>query len=168
MTRSFPSKKFAIAVSMLVLAACSRAQLGLPRVASSSVSPNGLYVVELRNEPTIDPPEQSLWLGRRDGGFRKLAGVASDSPPWKGPGAWSPDSSLFAFAVSTKLVVVESATATVRHSEWLIPRTDFTRRAASGISRVEFDAGSSAVIVELCGESARDCGDERLVRLSAM
>jgi len=48
-------------------AGCSSYQLGLPRVAAARQSPDGHYRAIVRNHPSIDPPEQSLWLGADDG-----------------------------------------------------------------------------------------------------
>lgn len=144
------------ACALALVAGCSAEDLGYPRVASASQSPNLRYTVEIRNHPTIDPPEQSLWIGETNGRLRYVAGVASDTV-WGGPVAWSQDSSLFAFVVASKIVVVEPSTGAVRLEQWLIPREDHVSRSRNEIRYIGFAQDSSAVVAQICTRQTPRC-----------
>lgn len=144
------------ACALALVAGCSAEDLGYPRVASASQSPDLRYTVEIRNHPTIDPPEQSLWIGETNGQLRYVAGVASDTG-WSGPCAWSQDSSLFAFVVGAKVVVVEPTTGAVRLEQWLIHREDHVSRSRNEIRYIGFAQDSSAVVAQICTRQKLTC-----------
>jgi hypothetical protein len=55
---------------------CSGSQLGFPRVPVRAVSPDGRHVAFVRNHPSVDPPDQTLWLGDANGDAKEVARLA--------------------------------------------------------------------------------------------
>ncbi len=76
-------------VTSLLLTACGREVLGLPRASISVASPDQSAVAFVRNHPTIDPPAQSLWL-RDEHGETQLRQLAPDFD-WCNTIVWSGD-----------------------------------------------------------------------------
>jgi hypothetical protein len=111
---------FILVVWCLSGAGCARAQLGLPRTPVSVASPDGTMTAYVRNHPNIDPPSQSLWLRRADGGDVKLVALSGDHD-WCNLIVWSADSSRVGFLVQdAKLAIVDAATARVEGWTWLV------------------------------------------------
>ena len=130
-----------------------KAELGLPRVDSRFTAPSGGFVAEVRNHVSIDPPEQSLWVGPVGGRLVRVAGVASDTT-WDGPCAWSLDSSAFAFMVGDELNVVTS------RGEGILVRHRLTQVVEGGDREirdlvVSTDSGEMSLV--LCGTSNGSC-----------
>lgn len=91
-----------------VIFGCSRAQLGIPRVAMSVASPVGAYAAVVRNHPEFDPPNQSLHLVV-DGAPRLVAKLAADNESCRAV-AWARDGSAVAFVVegqARRIVLVD-------------------------------------------------------------
>jgi len=106
---------------LLATSACSREQLGLPRVALEVASPDGRKVASVRNHPEIDPPNQSLWLKRADGERVEVAKLGADQD-WCKTIVWSADSSRVGYLVQdARLVVADSASGEVVFDRWLVP-----------------------------------------------
>lgn len=104
----------------ILAAGCSKADLGLPRVALEAESPDGRYVALVRNHPAIDPPSQSLRIGRRGESPRLVRRLAEDMD-WCDTIAWSADSSTAAFVVrGARLLVVEAATGETVFDDWVV------------------------------------------------
>jgi hypothetical protein len=100
--------------------ACSRAQLGLPRVPVEAASPDGSRLAFVRNHPTIDPPAQSLWLRGADGKETKLRRLADDLG-WCHTIVWSGDGTRVAFLVEdAQLVLVDARTDRLVLERWLV------------------------------------------------
>src|SRR5215204_5468525 len=101
-----------VALAGLVLsAACTAEQLGLPRVPVRAVSPDGRDVAFVRNHPELDPPNQSLWLGPIDGRAVQVQRVPPDAW-WCDRISWAADSSRVAFVVADAVVqLYEAASA---------------------------------------------------------
>ena len=107
-------------VLMATVTACSRAQLGLPRVPVESPSPDGSRLAFVRNHPTIDPPAQSLWLRGADGNETKLRRLVDDLG-WCHTIVWSGDGTRVAFLVEdAQLVLVDALTDRIALERWLV------------------------------------------------
>ena len=122
-------KRLSMAVVLLALAACDAKMLGIPPVAVSAKSPDGRYVAFVRNHPTIDPPEQSIWLGGTQ--IERLGGDVD----WCRRIVWSDDSSRVAYLIQdARLVVVDARSAKPVASVWLVPHDAYpTSHAAECI-----------------------------------
>src|SRR5688572_10712208 len=96
----------AVVLASMICVACISEK---PRVELTIPSPDKQFVVELHNEPTIDPPQQVLRIGRSGGLMHRVKTVSTDGPRWRGPSAWSDDSHRFAFAVVNRDVYVVDA-----------------------------------------------------------
>ena len=91
------------------------AMLHGPKTVLSVPSPDGEYLAYVEDSPSIDPPNQSLWIERIDKiRFMLIAGLAGDVDFIKEV-AWSPDSQIVVFHSKDYL------TAT-RVSDWLTVR----------------------------------------------
>jgi hypothetical protein len=102
----------------LFTARCDQKQLGLPRVALSVTSPDGRAVAFVRNHPSIDPPEQSVWLSV-DGRARRLRRLGSDSD-WCSKIVWSADGSTVGFLVQdARLLTFDRASGQFVSEKWL-------------------------------------------------
>lgn len=99
-------------------AACTTAQLGLPRSPVAVDSPDGLAVAYVRNRASLDPPDQSIWL-RRDGRAMEVKRLAPDQD-WCSRIVWSADSSTVAFLIQDlRLVTVDALSARIVSEQWL-------------------------------------------------
>ena len=100
-------------------AACSRSQLGLPRMPLSLVSPDGRFVAFVRNHPDIDPPSQSIWVGPVNGGATMVKRLGADMD-WCNTIVWSADSSTVSFLVQdAKLVTADARQVRMISEQWL-------------------------------------------------
>jgi hypothetical protein len=99
-------------VSILLLVmpmpGCSRLQWGFPRIALEVPSPDGRFIAYVRNHPSLDPFEQSLWVETKDGRSVQVALVPPDAW-WCNQIAWSGDSRRVAFVVANAVVQVYEA-----------------------------------------------------------
>ena len=103
-----------MAIVLLAFAACH------PRIGVSAKSPDSRYVAYVRNHPTIDPPEQSIWLGETQ--IERLGGDTD----WCNTIVWSADSARVAYLIQdARLVVVDAKTAKPVTSLWLVPRDGY-------------------------------------------
>ncbi|HEU5162243.1 MAG TPA: hypothetical protein VFV54_03765 [Thermoanaerobaculia bacterium] len=105
-------------LSFLALTGCNQDQLGLPRVPVSVAAPNGGAVAFVRNHPSIDPPEQSIWL-EVDGNATKIKTLGPDSD-WCNRIVWSADGSTVAFLVQdARLITIDRASRRIVTEKWL-------------------------------------------------
>lgn len=102
------NKAGVLPVLLLFVASCSQTQLGLPRVAVQATSPDGQYAAFVRNHPSPDPPDQSLWLGRAGGSPTRLVRLSPDAQ-WSDEIVWSEDSRRVAFVINDAVVQVYEA-----------------------------------------------------------
>ncbi len=93
----------AAVVSAVMVLGCSGSQLGFPRVPVRAVSPDGRHVAFVRNHPSVDPPDQTLWLGDANGDAKEVARLAPDAM-WSDRIVWSADSRRVAFVVADAIV----------------------------------------------------------------
>jgi hypothetical protein len=99
--------------------ACTREQLGLPRVPVSVTSPDGRFVAFVRNHPNVDPPAQSIWLQSTGASAAKLKALGGDSD-WCDRIVWSADSSTVSYLVQgARLITVDALTGRVLSEQWL-------------------------------------------------
>src|SRR5688572_24828583 len=127
------AKRFVAASGLSVLSvaglslagACSRAELGLPRVAASAVSPDGRHRAFVRNHASIDPPAQSLWLSSEGGGTTQVRKLSEDQD-WCRVIAWAGDSQSVGFLVQdARLIVLDAVTRRTRADRWLVAQDDY-------------------------------------------
>jgi hypothetical protein len=111
----------AVAGLVLLTSSCNLnpRNFGLPRTAVSVVSPDGQYIAKVRNHPCIDPPCQSLWVGRMGGAERQLRRLGEDSD-WCLTVVWSADNRTAAFLIQdARLVTVDAPSGLVLSEMWL-------------------------------------------------
>jgi hypothetical protein len=108
------------AVAVLLLsAACSREQLGLPRIPVSATSPDGRFVAYVRNHPNLDPPSQTIWLKAVGRSAVKLRALGPDSD-WCNTVVWSADSSTVSYLVQdARLITADARAERVVSEHWL-------------------------------------------------
>ena len=100
-------------------AACSARQLGFPRTQVSATSPDDNHLAFVRNHPDIDPPSQSIWVGRQGAQPRLIRQLGPDSD-WCNTIVWAPDSSTVAFLIQdARLITVDASSQTVISDKWL-------------------------------------------------
>lgn len=141
-----------------VEAACSRQQLGVPRDAVSRVSPDRRYRALVRNHPSIDPPEQSLWLEAGDGGAASQIQKLSGDQDWCNVIEWAGDSRAVAFLVQdARLILVESAARQVRIDRWLVAQDGYPPTQA--VSELVLSRDGSSVRFRACRRATGTCVD---------
>ena len=113
-------RKAAIILLVINCLACSKAQLGLPRTPHSKESPDGRFVAFVRNHITVDPPDQSIWVGHAGASPRKIERLSADMD-WCSTIEWSADSSTVAFVIrGGRLRVVDAANGRTLFNEWIV------------------------------------------------
>ena len=103
----------AIILGMVITPACSRQQLGFPRVPVQAESPDGRFSAFVRNHPNIDPSDQTLWLQSSSGRAVKVGQVPPDAW-WCDRIVWSADSRRVAFVIADAIVQVHDAHTSAR------------------------------------------------------
>lgn len=103
----------------LVVCACLFFGACVARPVVTIKSPDGRFVAEVRDQPCIDGPCQSIWVGEVDGELRRIRKLGEDSD-WCDTIVWSADGSIAAFLIQgARLVSVEVATGRVVSDLWL-------------------------------------------------
>lgn len=147
----------ALVLLAVALAGCQPTTLGLPRVHASAASPDGRFVAAVRNHPTMDPPDQSLWLEPAGGSARMVLRLSADQD-WCDTIVWAPDSSLVGFLIQdARLVVARPATGQVVFDAWLVDRLGAYPPAFKAVD-VAFLPGASGVAFRACPRPRGDCG----------
>jgi hypothetical protein len=101
---------------------CSKRQLGLPRVPLSSTSPDGRFVAQVHNHLSVDPPDQSIWIGSPHGTLRQIEHLGPDSD-WCNTIVWSADSSTVAYLIQdARLRVVRAGSSATVFNNWIVER----------------------------------------------
>jgi hypothetical protein len=115
---------FLMVVSLLTMA-CDRELLGLPRVPVSVPSPDGRAVAFVRNHPTIDGPDQSVWLVEGEGAAKQIRRLGGDID-WCNTIVWSADGSTVGFLIQdARLLTVDRRSMTVISEKWLVENRDY-------------------------------------------
>jgi len=147
----------AICLGMGLAGGCSRADLGRPRVAASEASPDGRYRAFVRNHPSIDPPNQSLWLASDVAGTFQIRKLSEDED-WCRTIAWAGDSQSVAFLVQdAHLVVVDVVTHRIRVDRWLVPQQDYP--PSQEVRNVSLSHDGSIVRFTACSRGRDVCAD---------
>lgn len=154
-----PSLAAALSV-LAVMAGCSAAECGLPRIQLSSRSPDGKFVALVRNHPNIDPPDQSLHLETAAGKnlwARKLSG----DQDWCNVVAWSADSRTVAFLVQdARLLVVDAPTGGLRLDRWLADQDGYPPSHA--VTDLSLSADGASARFQVCRRASGECSDWRV------
>lgn len=142
----------------LVICACEKTQLGIPRVAMTVASPVSAYAAVVRNHPEFDPPNQSLHLVV-NGAPRLVARLAADNESCRAI-AWARDGSAVAFVVEGQarrivLVDLESGQAGPVVSAHAVTAGELNA-ASFDTLRVDRRAGQTSFAI--CS-STGECGD---------
>ncbi len=145
------------ATGLGLTAACSRAQVGLPRVAASAASPNGRYRAFVRNHPNIDPPAQSLWLSSDVDGGAQVRTLSEDQD-WCHVIAWAGDSQSVAFLVQdARLIVVDAVTRRTRADRWLVAQDGYP--PSQMVTELALSHDGMSVRFKECGRATASCRD---------
>ena len=107
------TRALAVAGMAVALAGCSHRQWGLPRVAMSATSPDGRWVAFARNHVSIDPPEQTIWLGPTAGRAVELRKLGPDTEEISAI-VWSADSRRVGFLTNDAILGVYEADTRAR------------------------------------------------------
>jgi hypothetical protein len=100
--------------------ACSEENLGIPRTPLAQESPDGHFVAFVRNHLSIDPPNQSIWVGKVGGPMTRVEKLFEDMD-WCSTIAWSADSSTVAFVIRRgRLRVVDAASGNSMFNDWVV------------------------------------------------
>lgn len=143
------SRSTAAVLLAFALAGCEPATLGLPRVHASAASPDGRFVAAVRNHPTLDPPDQSLWLEPVGGPARMMLRLSADQD-WCDTIIWAPDSTLVGFLIQeARLVVVRPESGRITFDAWLLD--------PSGAYPPPQQATDLAFLPDLSGVAFRPC-----------
>ncbi|MBM3888312.1 MAG: hypothetical protein FJ388_04205 [Verrucomicrobia bacterium] len=136
---------------------------GQPSIAVSSKSPDGRYIALVRNHPSFDPPNQSLWVGRADGDPQKVRHLDEDID-WCNQIVWSADSSAVAFLVQdARLMVVDAATGEIRFDRWLVKHADYPTRDM--VKDLSLSADGSEARFRTCLRKGGTSSDWQTVKL---
>lgn len=138
--------------------------VGGSRLIKLAFSPNGDWVALVRAHASIDPPNESLWLGPSEGPQVKLARLSEDQD-WCDEIVWDPDGSRVGFLVSG-----------VRFDLYAVPDGRFlgsTELVATGgaypgsheAREVSFTPDGRSVSFELCARGQAPYLEERVVPL---
>ena len=145
------------AIGVSLAGSCSRAELGLPRVAVSAVSPDGHYRAFVRNHPSIDPPAQSLWLSSDVRGTKQVRKLSEDQD-WCRVIAWAGDSRSVAFLVQdARLIVVDAVTGRGRADRWLIPQDGYPPTQV--VTDLALSRDGTSVRFKACRRTTDACTD---------
>jgi len=159
-----------LSIALLACAGYLKAFANGPDVVASVESPDGNYTAYVVEQPSIDPPNQSLYVERQDKvHFMRIAELAEDVDSIRQI-MWSPDSRVVVFHSRDYLTVT-------RVSDWLTVRASLGREwTRSKPDRVAtFSSGGGDKMVATVEFPETDCvayqleGDERTytVRLDA-
>lgn len=148
---------------VLVLAGgCFAEQLEMPGVAAQWRSPNGRYVAEVRNHFSVDPPEQSLWIGAVGGEMYRIQTVASDTDPSVERVAWSGDSALAVYVDALAEIVVVDAGS----GRTLARHAIVARNAGEAVRALELDPRGAHASFRVCRDGLRRCSESRRIPLT--
>lgn len=60
--KSWMQRPLMLFLGILTITGCTGEQWGFPRVPVRAASPDGRFVAYVKNHPSTDPPDQTLWL----------------------------------------------------------------------------------------------------------
>lgn len=140
----------------VLLAACSREQLGLPRIALAVTSPDGRHRALVLNHPSIDPPAQSLWVGPVNGNPSFVQKLSEDQD-WCKVAVWSAQSNRVAFLVQdARLVMVDAKVGKVV-DRWLVPQDGYP--PSSTIEGLSLSPDGKTARFHACRRATGACSD---------
>ena len=141
---------------LMCCAACTRQQLGLPRVEVEASSPGGRHLAWVKNHLSIDPPAQSLWI--RDLGSEEARRVLmlGEDVDWCDTIVWSQDGERVVFLVQdARAVVYDPAIGEITFDAWLVPRDGYpTTRCVRDLG---FGASDETLVFRECRRKSGDC-----------
>jgi hypothetical protein len=133
----------------LLVGACSKAQLGFPRIPVSVESPDHRFVAFVRNHPSVDPPSQSLWIRDPLMGEKMLRTLFPDVE-WCEQIVWSSDSQHVAFLIEeAEVEVYDTIAKRLQRPIWLVPRREEYPPAAV-VRNVSLSAGGRELTFRTC------------------
>lgn len=133
-------------------------QAACSRVATFRQSPDGHYRALVRNHPSIDPPEQSLWLGTGDGSDAEQIRKLSADQDWCNVVEWAGDSRSVAFLVQdARLILVDATTKRIRVDRWLVPQDGYP--PSQVVSALALSPDASSVRFKACRRATGACVD---------
>lgn len=147
-----------------LLSGCT--SLGLPRTPVSAESPDHRFVAFVRNHPSIDPPDQSVWLTDRSGATSMLRKLGGDTE-WCNRIVWSGDSTVVGFLImDARLDTYDVVTRVRQASVWLNGNNGDYPPTGTAVDLALSADGRSATF-KACGRgaAANDCSDTRHVEL---
>jgi len=128
----------------ILLSAVALVATGCGRTSThiSAASPDGRVIARVLSHPSIDPPDQSLWLGPVGATSRQLRHLAPDQD-WCNEVHWSADSSTVAFLVQDAWLLAFTRSGQLLADQWLVDHRDYPPRQVARRFALSPD-GSSA------------------------
>lgn len=138
---------------------------GQSRLVTSAASPDGEWVAFVRAHASIDPPNESLWLGPSGGPHVKLARLAEDQD-WCDEIVWNGDGSRVGFLVrGARLDVYRVPDGRFLGSTELVATDGYP--GFHEAREVRFTPDGDAVRFTFCVRGQAPCLGEREVELAA-
>ncbi len=152
-------------VGLLLLAGTLGCRMmGIPRLALEEASPSGGYLAQVRNEMSLDPPPQSLWIVSGDGSDATRVLQLAEDQDWCDQISWSADGSTVAFVIQRAWIAVYDAQSReLRAREWLAEPGDYPPR--DELRELRLSENGTVVSYRLCGRGTGECSDTRESRI---
>jgi len=116
-------RSVALLALALAFVACTKQQIGLPRVALATPSPDGRAIAFVKNHLSLDPPSQSIWLTCEGHDSVRVERLAENSA-WCSTICWSADSTRVGFLIAeTRLKVVDIISGATVFNAWIVEDT---------------------------------------------
>ncbi len=152
-------------VGLLLLAgALGCRMIGIPKLALEELSPGGGYIAQVRNEMSLDPPRQSLWIVSGDGSGATRVLRLSEDQDWCDQIVWSADGSTVVFVVQRAWIAVYDAQSReLRAREWFVEPGDHPPR--DELRELRLSENGTTVTYRLCIRGTGECSDTRESRI---
>jgi hypothetical protein len=124
------------------------------------VSPDGKHTARVRNEWSIDPPNQSLQVDE------VLVAELGEDSDWCNTVVWSGDGSVAAFLVQdAKLIAVDAATHSILSTQWLVEQDGYP--TSREVRALQLSEDGRTASFRSCGRRGEGCSEPLLVPLGS-
>lgn len=115
------------------------------------MSPDAAFVAAVRNHPSVDPPNQSVWLQREGLGWVRLARLGEDTH-WSNAIVWSEDSTRVAFLVQeASAMVFEAPTARLLSTIQLVAEDGYP--TTRSVRELQFSKDGASLDATVCSRN---------------
>lgn len=127
--------------ALILLSAVALVVPGCGRAHISVASPDGHVVARVLSHPSIDPPNQSLWLGLVGGSARQLRHLSEDQD-WCNEVHWSADSPTVAFLIQDARLLAFTRSGQLLADRWLVDHRGYPPREVARHFALSSDGSS--------------------------